>query len=594
MKGAAPIRLSTSQLAAVAGVSQRAAKLAVQRCINGGTWRGCQLSVAAASGRGGKSGQSYLVDFDSLPTDLQQRALELFPELSAAPTARPAKAGKRGKDRKPRVLIGRAWDAGIDLAQDAKAEVAAELERKVQSLWASPAQRHGWRRVALYAALDLFDLCREAGSELPDAELRALCEVPRRYVSAWIRRRHRKTDIYLNDAKRFHDTMPAVQRLRAAQPMDCCFYDGTAVDLLFRARDGRQVKLWAILALDDATGMLMGHFLPRPRGEGVRMEHVALSFAATVAEFGMPRVLYCDNGSEYGWVELLKSQHLATVIKALPYNARAKSIEPAIRVFMEHHISLIDGYLGSDRMAKKTQSVGRPAAPFPGTGEDLLQALYGALEMYNSTPKPSRDNLSPYQLLQAAIDGGWRPAKADLATMIEALSRPEVRTVKRGAISIGGIAYGSDALSRASDMEGERVTVMVPVVPGFPLTLLDPNGRFFSLIRPLPAYEKTDIAGAKEAGRLKTLRRRGARDLARQALPADLGSYQERFLQLNPPPATPEPGEVLGLDGERGRAATARRTLENGGLDAPALPAPEETREPSYYELLLQKKRSAS
>src|SRR3546814_15466509 len=85
-----------------------------------------------------------------------------------------------------------------------------------------------------------------------------------------------------------------------------------------------------------------------------------------------------------------------------------------------------------------------------------------------------------------------------------------------------------------------------------------------------------------------------SRELEREAPPADLRPYQDRFLQLNPPPASPEPGEVLGLDGERGRAADARRTLENGGLDAPALPAPEAQREPTYYETLQPHKRSAS
>src|SRR3546814_18995493 len=110
--------------------------------------------------------------------------------------------------------------------------------------------------------------------------------------------------------------------------------------------------------------------------------------------------------------------------------------------------------------------------------------------------------------------------------------------------------------------------------------LLDPKGAFVSLVRPAPSFGKIDIAGAKETGRLKTLRHRGARELEREAPPADLRPYQDRFLQLNPPPASPEPGEVLGLDGERGRAADARRHLENGGLDAPALPAPEDQRGP--------------
>src|SRR3546814_2043828 len=67
---------------------------------------------------------------------------------------------------------------------------------------------------------------------------------------------------------------------------------------------------------------------------------------------------------------------------------------------MDHHVSLMAGYLGNDRMAKKTQSVGRPATPFPGDVEALLQELYGALEAFNSTPKDGLENRSAYQVWQ--------------------------------------------------------------------------------------------------------------------------------------------------------------------------------------------------
>src|SRR3546814_9307019 len=86
---------------------------------------------------------------------------------------------------------------------------------------------------------------------------------------------------------------------------------------------------------------------------------------------------------------------------------------PAIRVFMDHHVSLMAGYLGNDRMAKKTQSVGRPATPFPGDVEALLQELYGALEAFNSTPKEGLENRSAYQVWQGAVDGGWRPERSE-------------------------------------------------------------------------------------------------------------------------------------------------------------------------------------
>src|SRR3546814_13593756 len=114
------------------------------------------------------------------------------------------------------------------------------------------------------------------------------------------------------------------------------------------------------------------------------MEHVALSFAIVCAEIGFPKVVYVDNGSEYGCVELLKSQGLARVVQAIPYSARSKAIEPAIRVFMDHHASLMAGYLGNDRMAQNTQSVGAPATTFPGRVDGLSQQLEGSPQAVNN------------------------------------------------------------------------------------------------------------------------------------------------------------------------------------------------------------------
>src|SRR3546814_6158995 len=122
---------------------------------------------------------------------------------------------------------------------------------------------------------------------------------------------------------------------------------------------------------------------------------------------------------------------------------------------MDHHVSLMAGYRGNDRMAKKTQSVGRPATPFPGDVEALLQELYGALEAFNSTPKEGLENRSAYQVWQGAVDGGWRPEKADLATMIEALSRPETRTVKRGDIH-----YNNQHWTRSEEHTSELQSLM--------------------------------------------------------------------------------------------------------------------------------------
>src|SRR3546814_263221 len=180
-------------------MSWRCGKRAVKSCVGGRRGQRVRLVAVQSQERGGKIGQRYLLEVDSLPAELQQRAFELFPELAVAPAGRSAGPGKRGKDRKPRVLVGRAWDSGIDLPPAAKVEITAELDRKVRSLWASPAQRAGWRTVARFAAIDLFDLSRTAGSELSDEALRQLCEVPRRFICDWSRRRHRKTETFRSE-----------------------------------------------------------------------------------------------------------------------------------------------------------------------------------------------------------------------------------------------------------------------------------------------------------------------------------------------------------------------------------------------------------
>lgn len=79
--------LSTDQIARLYGVSSRVARKALARCLAGGSWRGQQLTVSATPGRGGRAGLSYRVRLDCLPPELQERALELFPELATAVAA---------------------------------------------------------------------------------------------------------------------------------------------------------------------------------------------------------------------------------------------------------------------------------------------------------------------------------------------------------------------------------------------------------------------------------------------------------------------------------------------------------------------------
>lgn len=61
----------------------------------------------------------------------------------------------------------------------------------------------------------------------------------------------------------------------------------------------------AISWLDPATNEIHMTFVMCEKGEGIRHEHVAQSFEAMVDEWGLPKLLYLDNGSEYKWQEMI-------------------------------------------------------------------------------------------------------------------------------------------------------------------------------------------------------------------------------------------------------------------------------------------------
>lgn len=65
--------LNTDTLAAVAGISDRKARRALARAIEGSAWHGHALEVRTFHGRGGRSGLQYEVKVSSLPAHLQER-----------------------------------------------------------------------------------------------------------------------------------------------------------------------------------------------------------------------------------------------------------------------------------------------------------------------------------------------------------------------------------------------------------------------------------------------------------------------------------------------------------------------------------------
>jgi MarR-like DNA-binding transcriptional regulator SgrR of sgrS sRNA len=115
--------ISCEEVAAIAGISARKARQALNRASDGKAWRDHTLDVRTLQGRGGKSGLQYVVKVSTLPVDLQER-------LKALQTAGEAVSNLRFGDA---AQLERNWKYDVIKAAlehpKGTAERAAEIDR---------------------------------------------------------------------------------------------------------------------------------------------------------------------------------------------------------------------------------------------------------------------------------------------------------------------------------------------------------------------------------------------------------------------------------------------------------------------------------
>jgi len=213
-----------------------------------------------------------------------------------------------------RQQVTRAWDAffamQIDLA--AQAKVSDELTSYIRSLWASG--ERGWRSISEKSSTRLIELSRDlrvvafetldlgrCGDTAKAASQFGLCHVNRRKVEC--ERAYRIIAVKNKDNATFQDKyMPSIRRDYSDMlPRQVVVGDVHPVDIMMHRPDGTVVYPKAIAWYDVATNEIHMTFVLLEQGEGIRREHVAMSFQAMVDEWGLPQMLYLDNGSEYSW-----------------------------------------------------------------------------------------------------------------------------------------------------------------------------------------------------------------------------------------------------------------------------------------------------
>lgn len=479
-----------------------------------------------------------------------QRKLDAY-EIGGLAALSRAKRSDAGMER---VILSRAWDSAVPFEDAAKEQIAHTLRQYVRGL-----HKDGESAAMLseLAARQLRKLTTAAGFNPPD--ITATCAVPANLIEA--ERQFRKVARFKSDRKAHEDAKPRIRRSRdGLAPMDIIVADIHPIDIQVRRDDGSEANPRAIAWLDLATNRLFVDVILLGKGEGVRNADVIRSFVKMVEAWGAPGALYLDNGSEYNWADFIDDalklitsgggplirdiglwgDHRSQLIRARAYNAAAKPIEGIFAVIERSYLSAIPGWIGGDRMRKKSANVGREPAPFPGTFAQLTTLIQSQIAIYQAMPQ-RRGFLagrSPDAAFGDFVAAGWGRTSIEADALRVAFSVEETRVVRQGAIQFQNLYWTCPELQ---SYLGDRVSILVPKYEDWSrLPVKDDRGHLLGFAEPDRTFGFRDAAGAIEAHDRAQRNRRAIAALER-AVPT-VNRLKERLelaTDLPPPPVAP-------------------------------------------------------
>lgn len=480
-----------------------------------------------------------------------------------------------GKKGRPVTKVTSTWDkffaAHIDEAEHDR--IAEALTHYMRSLWGSgergkravSEKATTWLieesrklRIVAFEALELGRPVKNAGTSTQFE----LCFVNTR--RAYAEKEYGLLAIKRKDNARWQDNyMPHILRdYSGYKPRDIVVGDVHPVDVMMTRPDGSTVYPKAISWLDIATNEVHMTFVLCEPGEGIKREHVAMAFEAMVQAWGLPKLLYLDNGSEYNWTAMIDgftrlsqmvqesggkfamhdlddNQEVAervmssreAVIRSLAYNAKGKpKIEGAFGNIEKVQFALIPGWTAGDRMSKKTHAKGKDPQAFSGKPEDFLRAASIELEWYHKRPQGGRlGDRSPNEALRDFIEDGWgKTVLGDDKVLKLAFAEEYTRVPQSGRISFKSRHnevrwYYGDALLN----QHEAVTIRVPAWnPEFLFCFK--GEEFLCVAHPEQMFGVLDPRGAEEGGRRRKYFQREVTRMAKHSCLLDLVAETER------------------------------------------------------------------
>ncbi|MEH3120218.1 MAG: Mu transposase C-terminal domain-containing protein [Methylorubrum populi] len=486
----------------------------------------------------------------------------------------------------PKLILTRKWDrATAHLDPETRERIAAEVRQDVRDLWGSNASLGDVMRLA---SERLQDLTAAAGFAGTATALVEACALPRPFVER--DKRVRRGHEFKHDRKAFEDARPRIRRSTTGiPPMGLVLGDVHHTDTLIERADGTTATPKLIAWKDVGTRRIRWDVVLCDAGTGIRNSDLIASFLNMVRDpaWGMPAMLYLDNGSEYLFADFLKDAMQLTgfrgeafdrtdpLVNARPYNAQAKGlIEGAFGIIERTLFASLPGYIGGDRMKSKTANVGRAPTPY-GLGIDAYRdEVNGRLAYYNSRAQSGGlKGLSPNDAYHHALRDGWTRTTADENALFMAFSTAETRIVRRGKIQANAVEFYCPELF---EYEGERVTIRLPkyttwnAVPVFTM-----DGRHIGIAQEDTEYPFLSKDGAVEATVRERAAQTTAKDLIAMARPLDLGERMRRSAERAGSPEPAPIGANVTLreeDAEIGRAVReapgTRRDREHGAKQA--------------------------
>lgn len=457
----------------------------------------------------------------------------------------------------PRVIINRKWDAACPLPDEEKNRIRGELETYLKTEWSKGVP--GVYRVQDFASSKLVELCHAAGWA---AASLAGCDIGRYMAEQY--RDWALVALKEKNAKKFFDTrLPRIKvNRKKLKPGDVVVGDVPPLDVA-KAEDGRTVHARLICWLDLATYDIFVTVVILAEGRGIRQEDIARSFVDMVQAWGLPKQLRLDNGKEYKWEAMMEGfSTLAGLVRdfgllflpkimalgekaelldgytfdprnivsrARPYNAPAKQIESVFCTLEYFFFALMTGWIGGDRMNKRTHKVGEAPEAHQGTNQDFLRDIDICLDLYRNTVQA--DGSSPYDKRRAAYKDGLVIPRAPREVFLFAFADVRRFVVHTSGVNVDGQWGTCDALI---PLIGQKVDIRVVKWDRSHTFYLDPNEKLHAI--PMGReFDHDDPAGAKEQGRLTKVQNNHIKALKAETTSMDLMSEAERYLSHMPP-----------------------------------------------------------